>query len=242
MSWQKLIELPEQKVERPSYGSTIIYWKIEDGKIWHQWKKLSSADIESFEIYEDKDFIARDKNHIYHGWSKMTKIDRNTFEKVVEPYWTDKNYAYCEHEDSLKPLKGMDASSFTYLENGFAYDKYYAYYYGSHIKSCLHPTTLKVVKENNLFARDKENIYFETAVLKNVDIKEWRLLTDCFSSDGKSIFYTARKLPKVDVNTWEHLYKAYSKDKNRVYCMELIEKDKSPKDWNKAKIIEHYYN
>jgi hypothetical protein len=56
MSWKKLIEFPEQKVEKPSYDATIIYWKIKNEKVWHQWKKLLNADIESSEIYEGTTF------------------------------------------------------------------------------------------------------------------------------------------------------------------------------------------
>ncbi|MBR0572907.1 DKNYY domain-containing protein [Pasteurella atlantica] len=49
-----------------------------------------------------------------------------------------------------------------------------------------------------------------------------------------------KKLPRVDINTWKHLYRAYSKDKNNVYCMNFVEKDKLPQDWNVGKVKEYY--
>ena len=240
MSWKKLIEFPEQKVEKPSYGSTITYWKVENGKVWHQWKKLMKADIESFEVYESNDFIARDKEFVYFAWTKLSKVDRDTFQEVGDSYWKDKNHAYIENEASIKPLKGFDSSSFKYLGNGFALDKSFAYFCGKEINNCNHPATFKVLSENKNFAQDCENIYYESAVLKNADLKSWELLENGFSRDEKRVYFTARKLPKADIKTWEHIHRAYSKDKDRVYCMEQIQEDKSPNDWNKEKVIEHY--
>ncbi|HIE41184.1 MAG TPA: hypothetical protein EYP80_00815, partial [Candidatus Aenigmarchaeota archaeon] len=204
MSWKKLTDFPDNKVIGKEYN--ITYWKIENNKIWHQWKKLMSADIESFEIYENTYFIARDKNYIYHAWSKLSKINRNTFKKAEGPYWKDENFVYFEYETSLKPLKGLDAKSFKYLENGFAYDKNYAYYYGTYIRSCKQPTTLEVLTENNFFAKDAENIYFESAALKNADLESWKLLKNSYSKDKKSIYFMKHKLPKVDLKTWERIY------------------------------------
>ncbi len=240
MSWKKLTDFPDSKVIKPSYDSTITYWKVENGKIWHQWKKLMKADIESFEVYESNDFIARDKNFVYHAWTKLAKVDRDTFEEVGDSYWKDKNYAYLEYETSIKPLKGLDSASFKYLKNGYAFDKSFAYFCGKVIKNCNHPTTLRVIPENKNFARDDENIFYESAVLKNADLKTWKLLENAFSRDEKSIYFTARKLPRVDIDTWQHIYRIFSKDKNRVYCMEQIQEDKSPDDWNKQKVIAHY--
>jgi len=235
MSWKELIEFPDEKVIGKEHN--ITYWKIENNKIWHQWKKLVSADVESFEVYESTDFIARDKTHIYHAWSKLKQIDRSTFQKAEGPYWKDKNYIYFEYETSLKPLKGLDATSFKYLDNGFAYDKNYAYYYGTYIRSCKRPSTLEIIKENSLFAKDIDNIYFEGATLKNVDIESWKLLKECYSQDKKSIYYMKHKLPRVDLKTWEHIHKTYSKDKNHVYHMAWIEKDAIPEEWNKEKVM-----
>ena len=240
MSWKKLTSYPNQQVVEPSYDSSITYWKIENGKVWHQWKKLMKADVDTFEIYESNDFIARDKDHVYHAWTKPAKVDRDTFQEIGDCYWIDQNYAYLEYETSLKPLKGMDAKSFHYVGNGYAYDQHFAYHFGRVLKSCKHPTTLQVVRENPNFAKDLENIFYESAVLKNVDLQTWRLLENSFSRDEKRIFFTARKLPKADIHTWEHLHRAYSRDKNHVYCMEQIQKDKSPAEWTKERVIQHY--
>ena len=240
MSWKKLTDYPEMKVVKPSYDSTIMYWKIENGKVWHQWKKLMKADIDSFEVYESNDFIGRDKDFVYHAWSKLSKVDRETFEEVGDSYWKDKNFAYFEYETSIKPLKGLDASSFKYLENGYAYDKNFAYWFGRVIKNCTSPETLKVVKERDSIAMDSENVYYESAVLKGADIKSWKFLQGGFSRDEKRIFFGSKKLPRVDINTWEHIHGAFSKDKNNVYCMNFIEKDKSPKNWNLERVIKHY--
>ena len=240
MSWKKLIEFPEQKVEKPSYNSTIVYWKIENGKVWHQWKKLMKADTESFEVEETNDFVARDKNHIYHGWTKLSKADRETFKKVGDSYWKDKNFAYIENETSITPLKGLDSRSFNYLGNGFAFDKDFAYWYGRVIKSCKSPQTLKIVRESDSIAMDTENVYYEGAVLKGADVKSWKFLQGGFSRDKKSVFFGSKNIPRVDIDTWEHIHRTFSKDKHNVYRMNFIEKDKSPQDWDLKRVIKYY--
>lgn len=240
MNWKKLTDFTDNKIFKPPYN--ITYWKIENGKIWHQWKKLMKADIESFEVHENNDFIARDKNFVYFAWTKLPKVDRDSFEEVENGYWKDKQYAYVEYETSIKPLKGLDVSSFKYIGNGYAYDKNFAYFCGRVIKSCNHPTTLQVIEneEAGFFVKDKENIFYESAMLKNAHLKTWQPIKNGFSKDEKSVYYGAKKLTKVDINTWEHLYRSFSKDKNNVYSMNLIEKDKSPNKWDKQKVMESY--
>jgi len=196
MSWKKLTDFPDNKVIKPSYDSTITYWKVENGKVWHQWKKLIKADIESFEVYKNNDFIGRDKDFIYHAWTKLSKVDRATFQEVGDSYWKDKNYAYLEYETSIKPLKGLDVSNFKYLGNGYAYDKSFAYFFGKVLKSCNHPTTLTVVSKNKSFARDIEHIFYESAVLKNADLKTWKLL------ENGNIYIKHSQKIKIECIVW----------------------------------------
>ena len=231
--WKKLIDFQNQKVIGVC---NIIFWKIENNKVWHQWKKLTSADVDSFEVYVDNDFIARDKDYVYHAWSKLKKVDRNTFQKAEGPYWKDKNYIYFEYETSLKPLKGLDAKHFVYLDNGYAFDNHYAYYYGRAIKTCKNPQNLEIIKANKTYAKDNENVYYDGASLPNVDVATWQLLGNGYSKDKKRIYYGSKKLPRVDMDTWEHISHTYSKDKNRVYHMFLVEKDANPDDWNAEKV------
>ncbi|MEL0653337.1 DKNYY domain-containing protein [Algibacter sp. TI.3.09] len=240
MSWKKLSESPNNQVVKKSYDSTITFWKFENGKVWHQWKKLMSADFKSFEIYENNDFIARDKNNVYHAWTKLNKVDRDTFQEVGNSYWKDKNLAFIENETSITPLKGLDSKSFNYIGNGFAFDKDFAYWCGRVIRSCTSPQTLKIVDGSDSLAVDSENVYYESGILKGADVKSWQFLQGGFSRDEKRIFFGSKKLPKVDIETWEHIHRAYSKDKNNVYSMSFIEKDKAPKDWNLEKVIKHY--
>lgn len=238
MSWRKLTDYPENKVIGKEYG--ITYWKFENGKVWHQWKKLMKADFDSFEVYENNDFMARDKDNIYFAWTKLAKVDRNSFEEVGDSYWKDKNHAYFVNETSIKPLKGLDSKNFNFLGESFAFDNSFAYCDGRVMKSCTNPTTLKLIPNGGSYARDVNNIYFGGAVLKNADIKTWKLLENGFSRDEKSVFFLAKKLPKVDIETWEYIDHVYSKDKNHVYCMNHIKKDKSPKEWNLEKVNEYY--
>ena len=229
MSWKKLTSYKNQKVIGKMYGT--IYWEVKNNIVWHQWKKMTKADLDTFEIYDGTDFIARDKNYIYHAWDKVKMADRNSFQKIDAPYWKDKNNIYFEYETSLKPLKGLDAKNFNYLGNGFGHDNTFAYYYGTVIKKCKHPKTFTTIKEHYLFSKDQENIYFEGASLKNVDISTWKYLIHFYSRDKKGIYYTQYKLPRVDIATWEYLGENCSKDKNKVYNMQFVVKEAKSEEW-----------
>lgn len=51
MSWKKLADLPGQKVIG-TYGSEL--WALRAAKVWHQGRKLATADAASFEIFENQ--------------------------------------------------------------------------------------------------------------------------------------------------------------------------------------------
>ncbi len=237
MDWIRLKECSDQKIVGEN---GIVYWQIKDSIVWHQRRNINVADAESFEIHKGSEFIGRDKKYIYYAWSRVMKIDRDTFEMINEHYWADKDFIYCEYETSLKPLKGMDAKSFVYLDNGYAYDNSYAYYYGRPIKSCKNPTTLTVIADDNvpsIYAMDSENVYFDGSSLKNVDVKTWEYVDSFFSRDKKGIYYGSKKLPRTDLESWEHIYGAYSKDKKHVYRLAWIEEDAKPQDWDKSRVV-----
>lgn len=243
MKWKKLLEYKKYQARTPT---NFIQWEIKKGKVLYSNQSLKGVDMESFEIpenfYDINTLISRDKENVFYGWSKIKKIDRNSFIYLGTNYWQDKNYVYAEYETSLKPLKGLDVRNFKYLGNGFGFDMNYAYYFGIYIKSCKSPTTLRSIKGGKYacFAKDVDNIYYQGAALKNVDIGSWTPIDDFYSQDKKSIFYMKNKLPRVDIDTWEYLGENYSKDKNQVYNMNFVEKDANPNEWNKEKVIEMY--
>jgi hypothetical protein len=233
MAWIKLIDLPNQKVDSQEYD--FNYWKIENGFVWHQGRKLRSADIKTFEVRKDYSqiFIARDKNNIYHAWSKLTKIDRNTFQSLQNGYWKDEHNSYSEFETSIKPMKGNDVKNFKVLGGGWACDSNFAYYWGKAIKSCKKTLSLQLIGKNLFYAKDDENIYFDGAVLKNSDTSTWKELGKGFSLDKKSIYFGAKKLPSAKIESWKRVSHPYSLDEKHVYIMYMKLKGANPNTWKK---------
>jgi len=191
MSWIKLTDLPEQRL--PMTDDTAkSFWEIQDGRIVHQGRANRGTDVESFELLEGSDFIARDKRCIYHAWSTLKSIDRDSFEPLGNGYFKEKALGYCEHETSLKPLKGNMVESLEALGNSYARDANFAYYGGRVIAACTSPMTLKVVPqtgEHPIFAaRDEAHCYYEGAQLKGADPATWGMIEKGFSKDANSVY------------------------------------------------------
>ncbi|MDR2326168.1 MAG: DKNYY domain-containing protein [Acidovorax sp.] len=233
MAWKRLADCPEQKI----IGNyQIEYWAIRDGKVWHQKRKLAAADPASFEVFEGLDFIARDAHSVFHAWSRLPKIDRDSFVQHGT-YWRDRHSVYCEYETSLRPLADSDPASFRDLGGGYGADSQQAWYWGRHIKSCVHSSQLQLVADNPLYASDGHQVYCDGKPLRGAQPASWQLLPSGFSGDGRGIYYMERKLPRVDMATWQHLHRSWSKDKNHVFYMNRIEKDATPEGFDKARAI-----
>lgn len=219
--WLRLTDLPEQRLLDKDYPS-IVYWEVKDGVVWHQGRRLRGSDPATFEVRTDEEykFLGRDRSYVYHAWSKLPKLDRATFELLTDNYCKDKNLAYCTYETSLQPLKGRTLKNFQVLGRGFARDAVHAYYWGKPLRSCTAPLTFALVNGGgDRYARDREQIYCEAAVLKGADAGSWHLLSNGFSRDISNIFYDAKRLAGVDLASWQQLSGPYSRDDKRVYMM-----------------------
>ncbi|WP_370679180.1 hypothetical protein [Comamonas sp. GB3 AK4-5] len=230
MAWKRLAAFPEQKI----IGNyQIEYWAIRDGKVWHQKRKLAAADPASFEVFEGLDFIARDVHSVFHAWSRLPKIDRDSFVQHGT-YWRDRHNVYCEYETSLRPLANSDPASFRDLGGGYGADSQWAWYWGRHIKSCVHSQQLQVVADNPLYAYDGHQVYCDGKPLRGAHPGSWRPLPSGFSGDDHGIYYLERKLPRVDMASWRHLHGPWSKDRKQVFCMNRVEPSFHPDSFDQA--------
>jgi len=229
MGWVKLKELPGQKVDSKKYS--FNYWKIEDGCVWHQGRKLRKADAETFEVRDEDSqiFIARDKHHVFHAWTLVKSIDRNSFEEAGGGYWLDCNNAYCEHETSIKPLKGNDADNFKYIGGPYARDSHFAYYAGRVLKNCACPLELELVTEDDCwYVGDGTSVYYDGAELKGVDFESWKKAVGGFSLDKNTVYFGSKKLSSVKLGSWKVIEGVYSSDEKHVYYMNLKVKGADP--------------
>lgn len=238
--WVRLSSLPGQKVDDRKYG--FNYWKIEDGSVWHQGRRHKRADPASFEVREDYSqvFIARDINHVFHGWSLVPRIDRETFREVANGYWVDQYRGYCEHETSITPLKGEDASHFKYIGGPYARDSVFAYYAGRVIKTCREPLKLQLMDPENVwYAGDQKRIFYDGAEIAGVDFESWTLIKGGFSKDKKTVYFGSKRLPGVNLESWEQLEGAYSRDRDSVYQMQFKISGADPGSWE---CLPHHYS
>lgn len=233
MAWVRLIDIPGQRID--SSSGNFYYWKIESGQVWHQERKLRKADSASLEVWRGTDddvFIARDKSHVYYAWSVQKSIDRDSFQSMSNGYWRDKNLAYCEHETSIKALKGSDSKGFRFVGGPYAADGQFAYYGGRVLKSCARPTALELMPDSNSwYAGDGERVYFDGAELKGVQFSDWNYLSGAYSQDGRSVYFGAKKLGRVHLETWERLEDNYSRDSKSVYYLFSKIKGANPETW-----------
>ena len=232
LGWVNLSTLPGQKLDCKEYG--FNYWRIEDGSVWHQRKRIRKADPATFEIRSDYDqvFVGRDKDHVYHAWSLVSKINRDTFKSAGGGYWVDQYRAYYEFETSIKPLKGEDARHFKYIGGPYARDAEFAYYAGRVMKSCTDPMLLHLVVDDDCwYAGDKTRVFYDGAELRGADFASWTHVEGGFSKDVSSVYFGSKKLPGAKVASWKIIADNYSRDEKSVYncCFKL--KDVNPDEW-----------
>jgi len=224
MTWTKLIDLPDRRMPT-DYNPNKSYWEVIDGKVVHQGRPNRTADVESFELLDGSDFVARDKNYVYHAWSTLKSVDRDTFEYVGDGYFRDKTLAYCEYETSIKPLKGSTVEGFKVLGNSYARDKNLAYYCGRAIVKCTSPMTLELVEQTGhhpiFAAKDAVSCYYEGAQLKDADPNTWVMGENGFSTDANGVYFGSKRLGKVHPKNWKRLKRPYSTDGKNVYWMHM---------------------
>lgn len=222
MRWLRLTKQPGQRILEPHYKT--VRWQIREGKVLHQGRILRTADPETMEILDDDEtFIARDCRHVYHAWSKLAKVDRLSFEALGDRYFRDSNSAYCEHETSLKPLKGGDPKSFKVLGNGYARDTQYGYYWGRAMAKCEDPKSLKTLKGKEeilgCYAIDSQRVYFEGAELKDANVAKWRQAEGGFSLDDRHVWFGSKRLA-AQAESWKTIDGVYSHDARAVFYMQ----------------------
>lgn len=220
--WTKLTELPEQKVVHSCYD--IVFWEIREGVIVHQGRPNKKADVESFEVLDGHEFIARDHQNIYHAWTIQKSIDRDTFAPVEDGYYKDKDFIYYEYETSLRQLKGQTTEGFEFLDYGYARDKNMAYHFGSPIRKCTVPLTLELIEQDdevlNAFVKDQDQVFYQAASLKGSDPLTWKWIKgSAFSRDANFVYFCSDKLGKAKSENWKQLGHQYSVSGKHLYYM-----------------------
>ena len=151
-------------------------------------------------------------------------LDLATFQEIDSLYSKDKNGVYIN--GSRKKIEGLDPYTFQVLNN-YIKDKngvYYIYDYGDKPKAERIPymdgNTFEEMDQ--LYSRDKNNIYYKRERIKGVDINTFEKIDEyIYSRDKNNVYYRGKKIEGADRNSFEKIDKySYSKDKNNIYFEE----------------------
>jgi len=159
-----------------------------------KYSELDSTDYESFEVIDNdiNSDLAKDKYHVFHGTYILKGADPNTFKQVRNYFWKDKNYIFLVRY-------GKSDCQINQAD----------------------PTSFKAL-DNNLWASDRNNIYYGFDKLNNVNLKSFVPIDEDWGKDNKNCFWHNDMLDSIDINSIKVLSHDYIKDNRKVYYHDKI--------------------
>lgn len=199
-------------------------------------KKLEGADVDSFEIIAvdlfdvegGYDFIALDKNALYVGGEKVDGSVGGSFQLVNESgfstpshfldfgwlYATDDEHVYlihCYEGCNLREkIPGGQATSFEYLDDGYAADEDQVFY----VEAVLEGESRDNFEVLGAGYAVGEKVYHWGAVVENADPDTFSILSNesesgycqlAFAQDGQQLYFDGKPIEGVDKNSVEFL-------------------------------------
>ena len=172
------------------------------------------------------------------------KIDKATFQEIDASYSKDKNGVYVWENRGWKKLEGLDPVTFEIINISGSARRYlkdkngiYSIIYsmdGDSDKLVLEnlpydPQTYEVI--NQLYSKDKNNIYYNDKKIEGVDKNTFELTYDFgsvvngyYSKDKNNVYYENKKLKGIDVKTFKKISRLVDnfliEDKNGFYIVE----------------------
>lgn len=161
------------------------------------------------------------------------KIDKATFQEIDAVYAKDKNGVYVWENRGWKKLEGIDPITFQIINisgsaRRYLKDKNGIYNIDGNSDNLVleklpyDPQTYEVI--NQLYSKDKNNIYLEGKKILGVDRDTIKIIELPYIKDKNNVYYGNKKIEGADKNTFELIYdfgsvvnRYYSKDKNNVY-------------------------
>ena len=236
------------KIVLPYEPNPRTQYYTKNNKIYFNNDKIEmkKADFDTFELHIG--WFAKDKNHCYLNGAICKESDVATFEVLSWAFAKDKNNVY----SNKGVIKDADPKTFEVIGSGliksnvewsvtpfgYARDKNYVYLYiyGTKTIKIKDADLATFVHVNELFAKDKNFVYWNGKKLKNVNPETWRLLSDdsSYSTDDKNAYCGAELIKGVDIETFELFVDKsnhYARDKNYIYNHSLSIGVSSP-DWS----------
>lgn len=159
------------------------------------------ADLSSFKVLSEN--IAKDRNSVFYKGIIVKGTDSKSF-RIENAIPRDKSFAYIEEYDSLKPIKGIDAASFQYLDihgvNPQVWSKDNRNYYLNYKKVNVDYPSFTILDSG--YAKDKDSfysfLYGDDFFSINANPQHTRILNSRNVRDQNTL-YSIQKLEKIEI-------------------------------------------
>ena len=199
MAFWKYDKFKNKKIEIITRNDSSLSYYIKDGKnIYYLARsteeevdgkllKLKEIDYATFDFI-DKEFSTyiKDKNGIYYisrGGANKINADRDTFKIINVIFSKDKNNVFYDNVNLGIHSEGFEILAYVWDSTYYLRDKNNVYYLDAYIG----PPAVKIVKGadaksfiviNNLYSKDKNNIFCDTEILRDADINTFEIASD----------------------------------------------------------------
>ena len=190
----------------------------------------SNSRIDKATFQEIDATYSKDKNGVYvwenRGWKKLEGLDPATFEIInisgsARRYLKDKNGIY-------SIIYSMDGDSDNLVLEKLPYDS----------------QTFEVI--NELYTRDKNNIYYSDRKIIGADLSTFQIGSDGFSKDKNNIYLEGKRILGIDKDTVKIIELPYIEDKNNVYYrnkkIEGADKNTFELTYDFGSVVNGYYS
>ena len=183
------------------------------------------------------------------------KIDKATFQEIDAVYAKDKNGVYVWENRGWKKLEGIDPITFQIINisgsaRRYLKDKNGIYNIDGNSDNLVleklpyDPQTYEVI--NQLYSKDKNNIYYLNRKIIGVDLPTFQIGSDGFLKDKNNIYLEGKKILGVDRDTIKIIELPYIKDKNNVYYgnkkIEGADKNTFELIYDFGSVVNRYYS
>jgi hypothetical protein len=188
--------------------------------------EIEGADVSTFEILDEAQVYARDKNQVYFHGHPIPGADSATFELLESPYSRDKNHVYVSDV-----IHSNDPANFEFVNGYLMRDSEHIYWSQEIISD--DPSNLIIIDDLGFYTywKDSKNIFINGSPIEAANIETFEIIADAYSHDATYVFYHTEIISQADVTTFEVLEPPYAKDNTAVFWMEQILPNADPQSF-----------
>lgn len=203
--------LPPSVMEDSGYyiRLTKVYYK---GGFPSSAFEIEGADVSTFEILDESQQYAIDKNHVYFNGFIIPDGDPTTFEVLESYYSRDKNHVYISGT-----VFTNDPANFEIVYGYIMRDSEHIYWSDTIISD--DPTNIEIIEDLGFYTywKNSTNIFINGSPIEDASMDTFEPIADAYSHDDTYIFYGDEILPQADVTSFQVLESPYTKDNTHVF-------------------------